>query len=153
MSLSIVKRKGRPHLYLRGTVRGRAVFETTGTADRQAAEQIRTAQSHASQEIDRFRSSYATRLRFDYAFDTKASREPFLVTAIYHDDAFTYIRSVAREKPVFYELKDGKPNLVSFQLEDGVYIIPKIVDRGYLAVGKKKLNFARLTAAKQQGSS
>jgi hypothetical protein len=29
-----------------------------------------------------------------------------------------------------------------------VYIVPKIVDSGYLAVGKKKLNFTRQMAAK-----
>lgn len=114
----------------------------------QTAEQVRNAQSHAAEEINQFRSAYATKLRFDYELDPKASREPFLVSAIYHDDSFTYIRSAAREKPVFYEIKDGKPNLVSFQLENGVYIVPKIVDVGYLAIGKKKLSFTRQIAAK-----
>jgi type IV secretory pathway VirB9-like protein len=114
----------------------------------QTAEQVRNAQVHATEEVSQFRAAYATRLRFDYSLDQKASREPFLVSAIYHDDTFTYIRCAAREKPVFYEMKDGKPNLVSFQLENGVYIIPKIVDSGYLAVGKKKLNFTRQEAAK-----
>jgi type IV secretion system protein VirB9 len=114
----------------------------------QTAEQVRNAQAHAAEEINQFRSAYATKLRFDYELDSKASREPFLVSAIYHDESFTYIRSAAREKPVFYEIKDGKPNLVSFQLENGVYIVPKIVDSGYLAIGKKKLNFTRQTAAK-----
>ena len=75
------------------------------------------------------------------------AREPFLVSAIYHDDAFTYIRCGAREKPALYEVKDGKPNLISFQVENGVYIAPKIIDSGYLAVGKKKLLFARRAAA------
>jgi type IV secretion system protein VirB9 len=114
----------------------------------QTAEQLRNAQSHAAEEISQFRSAYATKLRFDYELVPKASREPFLVSAIYHDDSFTYIRSAAREKPVFYEIKDGKPNLVSFQLENGVYIVPKIVDAGYLAIGKKKLSFMRQIAAK-----
>lgn len=114
----------------------------------QTAEQVRNAQAHATEEVGQFRAAYATKLRFDYVLDQKASREPFLVSAIYHDDTFTYIRCAAREKPVFYEMKDGKPNLVSFQLENGVYIIPKIVDSGYLAVGKKKLNFTRQEAAK-----
>jgi type IV secretion system protein VirB9 len=114
----------------------------------QTAQQVRNAQSLAVEEINQFRSAYATKLRFDYELDSKASREPFLVSAIYHDESFTYIRSAAREKPVFYEIKDGKPNLVSFQLENGVYIVPKIVDAGYLAIGKKKLNFTRQTAAK-----
>ena len=88
------------------------------------------------------------KLRFDYALDAKAKRESFAVSAIYHDETFTYIRCGAREKPALYEMKDGKPNLVPFQVENGVYIVPKIVDSGYLAVGKKKLNFARQVSAK-----
>jgi len=79
---------------------------------KQTAEQIRAAQAHATDEISQFRSSYATKLRFDYALDAKSSREPFLVSAIYHDDNFTYIRCAAREKPAFYEIKDG--NQTSF---------------------------------------
>ncbi len=114
----------------------------------QTADQVRAAQNRATDEINQFRSSYATKLHFDYGFDPKSSREPFLISAIYHDDNFTYIRCAAREKPAFYEIKDGKPNLVSFQLENGVYIVPKIVDAGYLALGKKKLNFTRQSAAK-----
>jgi type IV secretory pathway VirB9-like protein len=113
----------------------------------QAAEQVRAAESHAAEEINRFRSVHATKLRFDYALDPKASREPFLVTALYHDDSFTYIRCAAREKPALYEIKEGKPNLISFQVENGVYIAPKILDAGYLAVGKKKLTFTRQPAA------
>jgi len=114
----------------------------------QTTEQIHAAQSHAAEEVNQFRSSYAARLRFDYILDPKLAREPFLVSAIYHDENFTYIRCAAREKPAFYEIKDGKPNLVSFQLENGVYIVPKIVDAGYLAVGKRKLNFTRQPAPK-----
>jgi len=109
----------------------------------QTAEQVRAAQSRAAEEVNQFRSSYATRVRFDYKLDAQAAREPFLVSAIYHDESFTYIRCSAREKPALYETKDGKPNLVPFQFENGVYIVPKIVDSGYLTVGKKKLNFNR----------
>jgi type IV secretion system protein VirB9 len=113
----------------------------------QAADQIHTAESQAAEQVNRFRSTYATKLQFDYPLDPKAAREPFLVSAIYHDDTFTYIRCSAREKPALYELKDGKPNLISFQFENGVYVAPKIVDSGYLAIGKKKLLFARRAAA------
>jgi type IV secretory pathway VirB9-like protein len=109
----------------------------------QTADQIRAAHNQEGDEINRFRSSYATKIRFDYTLDPKAARDPFLVTAIYHDDSFTYIQCGAREKPALYEVKDGKPNLISFQVENGVYIAPKIIDAGYLAVGKKKLPFAR----------
>ena len=112
----------------------------------QTAEQIRTAQAQSAEQINHFRSSYATTLKFDYPLDPKAGREPFLISAIYHDDSFTYIKCGAREKPALYEIKDGKPNLISFQIENGVYIAPKIIDSGYLAVGKKKLPFARRAA-------
>jgi type IV secretion system protein VirB9 len=112
----------------------------------QTAEEIRTTQAQSAEQINHFRSSYATKLQFDYPLDPKAGREPFLISAIYHDDSFTYIKCGAREKPALYEIKDGKPNLISFQIENGVYIAPKIIDSGYLAVGKKKLPFARRAA-------
>jgi type IV secretion system protein VirB9 len=113
----------------------------------QTANQVRAAQALAAEQVSHFRSRYATKLQFDYLFDAKAAREPFLVSAIYHDDAFTYIKCAAREKPALYEIKDGKPNLISFQLENGVYIAPKIIDSGYLAIGKKRLLFARRVSA------
>jgi type IV secretory pathway VirB9-like protein len=112
----------------------------------QTADQIRSAQAAAAEQVNRFRSSYATNLQFDYLLDSKIAREPFVVSAIYHDDLFTYIKCGAREKPALYEIKDGKPNLISFQLENGVYIAPKIIDSGYLAIGKKKLEFTRRSA-------
>ena len=113
----------------------------------QTADQIHAAQAQSAEQLNQFRSSYATKLQFDYPLDSKAGREPFLVSAIYHDDSFTYIKCAAREKPALYEIKDGKPNLISFQFENGVYIAPKIIDTGYLAVGKKKLPFARRVSA------
>jgi type IV secretion system protein VirB9 len=113
----------------------------------QSEEQIQAARAQASDEVNRFRSEYAAKLHFDFVFDKKAAAEPFLVSAIYHDDRFTYIRCDAREKPALYEVKDAKPNLINFQLENGVYVAPKILDSGYLAIGKKKLTFARRAAA------
>jgi type IV secretion system protein VirB9 len=109
----------------------------------QSADEIRAAHSQSTEQVNKFRSEYAGKLHFDYQLDPKATREPFLVNAIYHDEAFTYIQCAAREKPALYELKDGKPNLVNFQVENGVYIVPKIIDSGYLAVGKKKITFTR----------
>ncbi len=107
------------------------------------ASEISAAQDQTSAEIAKFRSEYQTKLRFDYPLDSKLTGDPFLVTAMYHDDAFTYIQSAAPEKPTLYELKDGKPSLINFQLSNGVYIVPKILDAGYLAIGKKKATFAR----------
>jgi len=113
----------------------------------QTADQIHAAQAQSAEQTGHFRSSYATKLQFDYSLDPKAAREPFLVSVIYHDDSFTYIKCAAREKPALYEIKDGKPNLISFQFENGVYIASKIIDSGYLAIGKKKMSFARRVAA------
>jgi type IV secretion system protein VirB9 len=109
----------------------------------QANAQVQSAQTNTEQQIQKFRSEYSAKLLFDYQFDAKEAGKPFLISAIYHDDAFTYIKCAASEKPAIYEIKDGKPNLINFELQNGVYIVPKIVDAGYLAIGKKKLAFAR----------
>jgi len=114
----------------------------------QTQEQIHAAQAQAAEQVNQFRTDYPAKLQFDYVLDGKASREPFLVSAIYHDTAFTYIQCAAREKPTLYEMKDGKPNLINFELLNGVYVAPKVLDAGYLAIGKKKLTFTRQTAAK-----
>ncbi len=112
-------------------------------AEAQAVEAIQQAKARAKQEVTAYREQYPAKLRFDYEYKSKATRPPFSVTAIYHDDKFTYIQSNAQEKPAIYELKDGKPDLVNFDLENGVYIIPEIVDRGYLVIGKQKVAFKR----------
>jgi type IV secretion system protein VirB9 len=135
---------------LRGYVKAgeaEAYKKELDTLRAQSADEVRAAQTAASEDVSRFRSSYAAKLQFDYALGPKAAREPFLVAAIYHDDQFTYVRCAARERPSLYEIKDGKPNLIHFQFENGVYIAPKIIDSGYLAVGKKKLTFTRRVPA------
>jgi type IV secretory pathway VirB9-like protein len=114
----------------------------------QSADQLHAAQAQTGEQVNHFRSSYATKLQFDFLLDAKAAREPFRVSAVYHDDLFTYIKCAAREKPALYEIKDGKPNLINFQLENGVYIVPKVLDSGYLAIGNKKLSFTRQEPAK-----
>ena len=105
--------------------------------------QIHAAEAQASEQVNRFRTDYQKKLQFDYELDKKASAEPFLVSMIYHDELFTYIRCAAPEKPALYELKDGKPNLINFQFEDGVYIAPKVINEGYLILGQKKATFKR----------
>ena len=109
----------------------------------QAAEEVQRAEAHAQEAVAQYREQYPAKLKFDYTYKSKAARPPFSVTAIYHDDKFTYIKCDAQEKPTIYEVKDGKPNLVNFDLQNGVYIIPKILDRGYLAIGKQKVSFER----------
>ena len=66
---------------------------------------------------------------------------PFEVSAIYTDGTFTFIRANASELPALYEIRDGSPNLVNFQVENGTYVVPKVLERGYLALGAQKLEF------------
>ena len=61
----------------------------------------------------------------------------------YNDDKFTYLQARPEETPVLYEIKDGKPNLIKFRYVNGVYVVEKILDEGYLAIGKQKLKFKR----------
>ena len=106
-----------------------------------AQAQIQLAQTQAAAAIEHFRANYPTQaLKFDYSFHDE---KPFDVSAIYHDDKFTYIRSSAAEKFSIYELKDGKPDLITFQLKDNTYVIPTVVDHGYLEIGKHRLDFER----------
>lgn len=103
--------------------------------------QLQMTKLQADDAINKFRSDYPTKdVKFDYRFK---DHKPFNISGLYHDDKFTYIKSRASEKFAVYELKDGKPNLVEFQLKDGTYVIPKIVDKGYLEIGKKHLGFER----------
>ncbi len=103
--------------------------------------QAQIAQTRAVASVEQFRADYPTKaLKFDYRYHSK---KPFDVPAIYHDDRFTYIKSSAAEKFAIYEVKDGKPDLINFQLRDGTYVIPKIVDKGYLEIGEHRLEFQR----------
>jgi type IV secretion system protein VirB9 len=106
-----------------------------------ARTQVQAAQTRAAAAVEQFRADYPIQaLKFDYIFHDE---KPFAVSAIYHDDRFTYIKSSATEKFSIYELKDGKPDLITFQLQNGTYVIPTIVDKAYLEIGKHKLNFER----------
>ncbi|MGB8581011.1 MAG: TrbG/VirB9 family P-type conjugative transfer protein [Candidatus Sulfotelmatobacter sp.] len=107
----------------------------------QSKQQVTALQSHVEQAVDEYKSSYPTQLKFDYVY--KANHAPFDIQSIYHDDKFTYIKTNAPEKFSVYEMKDGKPNLVTYDLREGTYIIPKVMDDGYVELGKKKMSFTR----------
>jgi len=109
----------------------------------QADGQVHAAEARVAEQVNKYKADYQKKLRFDYELDKKAAREPFLLSMIYHDEAFTYIKCSASEKPALYEIKDGKPNLINFQVENGVYIAPKVIDDGYLVIGNKKVTFKR----------
>ena len=107
----------------------------------QSQQALAAVQSHIEQAVDEYKSAYPLSLKFDYSFH--ANEAPFDIEAIYHDDKFTYIKTNAPEKFSVYEMRDGKPNLISYQLENGTYIIPKVMDSGYVELGKKRMDFSR----------
>jgi type IV secretion system protein VirB9 len=107
----------------------------------QSKAQLAAVQTHITQAVDEYKSAYPLALKFDYTF--RANEAPFDIQSIYHDDKFTYIKTNAPEKFSVYEMKDGKPDLVNYDLRDGTYIIPKIMDSGYVELGKKRMDFTR----------
>ena len=114
----------------------------------EAKAQLETAEAdkrrvkESTQEvIDKGISKFLDHVRFPYRFE--AGKKPFFVRAMYNDDKFTYIQARPEETPTLYEVKDKKPNLVNFDYKNGLYVVGKILDRGYLAIGKKRLAFSR----------
>ena len=103
---------------------------------RAAVQSVRHEQEEAAAS---FRRQYPAALQF--AFGTPKYEKPFLVRSIWHDGQFTYIKSDAQELPALYEVKDGQPSLVNFQVQSGTYVVPKVLDRGYLVLGRDRFSF------------
>ena len=114
--------------------------EQSRAAHEDARKATEAAAKSVAEQVDAFRIAYPGRLKHVYRF---ADRGPFQVSAIAHDDRFTYIWANPQETPALYEIKDGKPNLISFEFRNGLYVVNKILDDGYLAAGKHRLDFKR----------
>ena len=115
----------------------------------QAKQQIATAQAaeaatlRAEQQKEKeYRSQYPGTLHFDFTWDQSKGKELGL-QEIWRDDKFTYLSGQFQETPALYEVKDGKPSLINFDFNDGLYTVPKELERGYLAIGKQKVEFHR----------
>ena len=137
-------------LYSDGTGRPAFVARSEVAAYQQmaaeAAEAARTAreeaESRAASAIEEFRAGYPERLAFEYRLDGDAADRPFLVEAMWHDGQFTYVRSLAQESPALYELRDGEPALVAYDLsEDGLYIARHVLADGWLQIGDKRASW------------
>src|SRR5688572_5305118 len=105
----------------------------------QARVALEAATARTTEAVSTFRREYPGRLEF--AYGTPKYERPFFVRSIWHDGEFTYIRAEARELPALYEVRDGQPSLVNFQVQEGTYIVPKVLDRGYLALGNQRFSF------------
>ena len=135
---------GRPAFVARSAVddyreMARAAGEAAQAAREAADLRSTRAESRAAKAVKRFRAGYPGRLSFAYRLDKKAHEWPFLVDAMWHDGQFTYLRSRAQESPALYELKDGKPSLVAYDLTpEGLYIARHVLGDGWLRIGKKR---------------
>jgi type IV secretion system protein VirB9 len=126
---------GKPKYYSAAHVDGLQAEIAEARAAAQASEK------RATEAIAAYQQLYPTRLQFVYGMPKY--EKPFLVKSIWHDGQFTYIKSDASELPALYELKDGKPALVNFQVHNGTYVVPKVLDQGYLSLGKERFSFSQ----------
>ena len=124
---------GRPKYYSAADV------ERLNTELTEARNAIVKTEQRAKEAVTAASQDYPAKLRFVYG--TPKYERPFFVRAIWNDGEFTYLKTDARELPALYELKDGKPSVVNFQVRGGTYVIPKLLDRGYLALGESKFTF------------
>ena len=135
---------GRPAFVARSEVAAyREMAAEAAEAARRAQEQaeagILEARRQAEAEIEAFRAAYPEWLAFEYRLDRRTSERPFLVEAMWHDGTFTYIRSRAQESPALYEMKDGEPGLVAYDLtEDGLYVARRVLGDGWLQIGDRR---------------
>ena len=113
---------------------------------RQYQLQAQIAEREARQAEGRFEADYPLRLHFNYKFPR--NKRPFKVGEIYEDGRFTYIRSRAATAPALYAISGGKPSLVQFQVRHGVYIVSRVLDKGYLQIGNKRMKFRRRKRAR-----
>jgi len=97
------------------------------------------ANRRTTEALAAYQQEYPGKLQFVYG--APKYERPFLVRSIWHDGQFTYIKADATELPALYEIKDGKPGLLNFQVQNGTYVVPKVLDRGYLSLGKERFEF------------
>jgi type IV secretion system protein VirB9 len=105
----------------------------------QARTALQEATVRTTEAVSTFRQQYPGKLEF--AYGTPKYERPFFVRSIWHDGEFTYIKAEARELPALYEVTDGEPSLVNFQVQQGTYVVPKVLERGYLALGNQRFSF------------
>jgi type IV secretory pathway VirB9-like protein len=127
--------RGRPKYYSVAQVEG---LQSELSEMRSAVE---AARRQTTEAIATYQQQYPARLQFTYG--TPKYQKPFLVRAIWHDGQFTYIKADATELPALYEMKEGEPALVNFQVQGSTYIVPKVLERGYLSLGKQRLTFVQ----------
>ncbi len=106
-----------------------------------ALEEAKKTKEEAQAKIDSGITAFVHNVRFPYRY--VAGKSPFNIRAMYHDSKFTYIQARPEEAPALYEVKDNLPSMINWEYRNGLYVVRKVLDRGYFAIGKQKLSFVR----------
>jgi type IV secretory pathway VirB9-like protein len=128
---------GKPKYYSAEQVQAQVQTLEAQVAELRAA--AREEARRSEEAVAAYRQQYPTQLQFPYG--PPKYEKPFFVRSLWHDGEFTYVKTDATELPALYELKDGKPSIVNFQVREGTYVVPKVIDRGYLALGNQRFTF------------
>jgi len=117
-----------------------------------AKEETRRVKQITEETIEKGVDKILSRVRCQYEF--KKNKKPFYVATICHDDKFTYISMAPEETPALYDMREGE-NLVNFTYKpiaptslresrpnSGIVTIQKVVQNGYIAIGKERLYFS-----------
>jgi type IV secretion system protein VirB9 len=113
--------------------------QQAGLAREQAVKAREEARTELDAGLTAFRTTYPLAMRFPYQFT--AHKTPFRILAMWHDDHRTFIQTTARELPALYELKERLANLVNFDVQDGTYVVPKVLGDGYFQLGRARVPF------------
>jgi type IV secretion system protein VirB9 len=96
------------------------------------------AEEDAAAKLAAYQAEYPKKLFFGYEWDHKKAAQLGFEVA-WSDGKFTYFK--AKDVVALYEIDgDGKPSLIEYSYEDGVYVVKKVLYDGYFAIGKKKAN-------------
>jgi hypothetical protein len=111
----------------------------------EAQKKLAEAKTNNQADMDKYQAQYARRIQHVYNWGKGGHEDsaPFHVHDVFTDSRFTYIKADPDEKPSFYAIKDGKPDLVEMEFDHGLYTIREIVTGGFLQIGKKRLDVFR----------
>lgn len=114
-------------------------YRATLTQERADYEKDRDSwKAKAAEAVAKAKAEAPGGLSFDYKYHEKRQ---FHVEAIGHDSDHTYIWADPSQAVALYGRFEGKPDLVHFSYSNGLYTADKVLEDGYLQIGKEKLKF------------
>lgn len=116
------------------------------TAEAQAALQREKAarQMEAKRDLEAAQLAAADGISHEFTWKGNKQSKSFGLRSIYTLNGFTYFDAHPQEAFAIYEKKDNADSLIQYSMSpDGKYVVPKELDRGYLKVGRCRIEFRR----------